>query len=353
MRISRAPRGRAPGAPRPRALQFEIARAAVSAIRQIRAEYNVTPGKMVEVVAIGRDASARAVLAEESALIGRLARATISTSDATPSGAAAHALLPDGSEVVVLLAGLVDLDKECARVSTELAQLEKQLGALEQRLANESFTSRAKPEVVEAERTKLGEWSDATRAARKQEEDAVRQLIPLLALGALIACAQQGFPPGGPPDKEPPKLLKTTPDSNARNVSEKEVDFQFDEVLSERPAGASCTRRARADLSARRRAARGLASLAHLGARPQGLEAQHDLRDHAPAGHLRSARQCGQARSRAHFLDGSRDRGIVDHRNGVRLARRTPCAECDRRGGVASGQYRRTSHAPIPSGASH
>ncbi|HEV7704109.1 MAG TPA: class I tRNA ligase family protein, partial [Gemmatimonadaceae bacterium] len=154
----------APGAPRARAPQFEIARAAVSAIRQIRAEYNVTPGKMVEAVVIGRDAAASAVLAEEGALIGRLARATIATSDAAPAGAAAHALLPDGSEVVVLLAGLVDLEKECARVSTELAQLEKQLGALEQRLGNESFTSRAKPEVVEAERTKLGEWT--TRRAQ-------------------------------------------------------------------------------------------------------------------------------------------------------------------------------------------
>lgn len=61
----------------------------------------------------------------------------------------------------------------------------------------------------------------------------------LILLVALVACAQQGFPPGGPPDKVPPKLLKTTPDSNARNVSEKEVNFQYDEVLTERPAGAS------------------------------------------------------------------------------------------------------------------
>jgi valyl-tRNA synthetase len=67
--------------------------------------------------------------------------------------------LPDGSEAVVLLAGLVDLEKECARVSSELAQLEKQLASLQQRLANDSFVSRAKPEVVEAERTKLGEWT--------------------------------------------------------------------------------------------------------------------------------------------------------------------------------------------------
>ncbi len=67
----------------------------------------------------------------------------------------------------------------------------------------------------------------------------MRRLIFLAACLALGACAQQGFPPGGPPDKIPPKLLKTTPDSNARNFSDKEVDFQYDEVLTERPTGAS------------------------------------------------------------------------------------------------------------------
>lgn len=64
----------------------------------------------------------------------------------------------------------------------------------------------------------------------------MRRLIVLLVL---IACAQQGFPPGGPPDKDPPKLLKTVPDSGARNVSLKEVNLQYDEVLNERPGGAS------------------------------------------------------------------------------------------------------------------
>ena len=40
--------------------QFEIVRAAVSAIRQIRAEYNVAPGKLVDAVLVGRDARAHA-----------------------------------------------------------------------------------------------------------------------------------------------------------------------------------------------------------------------------------------------------------------------------------------------------
>lgn len=60
-----------------------------------------------------------------------------------------------------------------------------------------------------------------------------------MLLAVLVACAQQGFPPGGPPDKVPPKLLTTEPDSNARNFDKKEANFQYDEVLSERPAGAS------------------------------------------------------------------------------------------------------------------
>jgi valyl-tRNA synthetase len=160
------------GAPRQRAAIFEIAREAVSAIRQIRAEYNVPPGKTVNAVLIGRHPHVKQLFQDESALVGRLARAGISTSNQTPPEAVAHALLSDGSEVAVLLAGLVDLDKECARVSTELAHLEKQLGALQQRLANESFVSRAKPEVVEAERTKLGEWT--TR--REQLADKKRTL---------------------------------------------------------------------------------------------------------------------------------------------------------------------------------
>ena len=49
--------------------------------------------------------------------------------------------------------------KECTRLRTELDGLDKQLAALRQRLQNENFVSRAKPEIVQAERTKEGEWS--------------------------------------------------------------------------------------------------------------------------------------------------------------------------------------------------
>lgn len=56
----------------------------------------------------------------------------------------------------------------------------------------------------------------------------------LTALSALAACARIEPPPGGPPDRAPPRLIATRPDSLAtlrafRGVAE----FQFDEVISE------------------------------------------------------------------------------------------------------------------------
>jgi valyl-tRNA synthetase len=141
------------------AAEFEVVRDAVGALRQLRGEYNVTPGKLLAAIAIPAP-DARPVFAAEAALIGRLARCTVSVADTAPTGeAAAHQVLADGSEVVLPLAGTIDVAKEGARLQQELTALDKQLAGLRQRLANESFTSRAKPEVVDAERQKERDWS--------------------------------------------------------------------------------------------------------------------------------------------------------------------------------------------------
>ncbi len=145
------------------AREFELVRHAVAAVRQVRSEYAVPPGKTVDVIAV--PAAARdgvdpdAVLRAETAVIGRLAKASTSVATRAPEGAAAHTILPDGSELVVPLAGLIDVDQECARLQAELAGLEKQMGALEGRLNNEKFTSKAPAHVVQSERDKLRDWT--------------------------------------------------------------------------------------------------------------------------------------------------------------------------------------------------
>jgi valyl-tRNA synthetase len=145
--------------------RFDLGREAVSALRQIRSDYAIPPGKPVDaVIQSGANAS---VFIEQANLIGRLSRASVQItgtgSMAIPTPAlegagAAHSVLSDGSEVIVPLGGLVDLAKECGKLRGELEQLETQLQSLSKRLRNEGFTSRAPAAVVDSERKKEEDW---------------------------------------------------------------------------------------------------------------------------------------------------------------------------------------------------
>jgi valyl-tRNA synthetase len=149
--------------------EFEEVRAAVTAIRRLRAEYAVPPGTVVDVALAPPtgDASApgsdgrwvEGVLRDEAALIGRLTRSRVTLAPHAPTGTAAHAVLPSNWSLIVPLEGLIDVQRECERQRGELANLDKQLLALSARLENPAFLTRAKAEVVDAERAKHREWS--------------------------------------------------------------------------------------------------------------------------------------------------------------------------------------------------
>jgi hypothetical protein len=63
---------------------------------------------------------------------------------------------------------------------------------------------------------------------------ALSAISALAALSALAACARIEPPPGGPPDKAPPRLIATRPaDLSAFRVFRGVAEFQFDEVVSE------------------------------------------------------------------------------------------------------------------------
>jgi hypothetical protein len=59
--------------------------------------------------------------------------------------------------------------------------------------------------------------------------------LGVVSLTRAAGCASPGMPPGGPPDKTPPVLVKVTPDSGALRVGARQVvTFRFDEVVNER-----------------------------------------------------------------------------------------------------------------------
>ncbi len=173
------------------ALEFELVREAVLAIRQIRSSNAVAPSKRIDVLIVhpvgandssamelppaGRGTGAQPVFEAERPVIERLTRSTMTITDAAhaaAAGASTHAILTGGSEVVVPLAGLIDVSKECDRMRAELDEIEKQIVSRDQRLSNAKYVERAPPAVVAGDRAILAEM----RSKAEQLRDKVRSL---------------------------------------------------------------------------------------------------------------------------------------------------------------------------------
>ncbi len=140
--------------------EFEHVQALVGAVRTVRAEYGVPPGKAVSAVVDAASPEARQAFESELQIIERLGKVDSVTFDGDTSGVGAHAVLSDGSSVFIPLGDTIDVERECARLTKELKRLDGYLTGVGEKLANEQFTSRAPSEVVEREREKERSWRE-------------------------------------------------------------------------------------------------------------------------------------------------------------------------------------------------
>ncbi|MBI2796301.1 MAG: valine--tRNA ligase [Gemmatimonadetes bacterium] len=154
----------------PGAADFELVMSSVDAIRSLRNAAGIAPGVRVKAFLIPTlraegfpdqlDPSVTTTLTDEAALIGALARADVSV---VPSLAVRGLREFCGTHEVDLPVSNLPAElreRECRKARAESEALAKQLASLTARLGNESFTSRAKPEVVAAERQKEREWTE-------------------------------------------------------------------------------------------------------------------------------------------------------------------------------------------------
>lgn len=137
--------------------QFELLRALITGIRNIRNEYKVEPARWVAATIVAGERVP--LLQTEAELLIRLARLDeeklqiVATIPAKPDQAAT--LVIGDIEVFLPLAGLIDLDAERERLAKELRESEDDVARRETRLANESFVARAPAHVVQKERDAL------------------------------------------------------------------------------------------------------------------------------------------------------------------------------------------------------
>jgi valyl-tRNA synthetase len=131
--------------------EFALVQELVSAVRQIRAEYGVEPGKPVSL----RISRQQPAFTAELETIRRLAKIGAVSYGDPPSEPGAHAVLADGTALFIALGDLVDIRRECERLRAEHVRLTSLIEGQRKKLGNEQFTSRAPMNVVQHERDKL------------------------------------------------------------------------------------------------------------------------------------------------------------------------------------------------------
>jgi valyl-tRNA synthetase len=137
---------------------FDRLRAAVVAVRQLRAEANLAPAQVLPIHVVGEDA---AFLAREREVFETLARARLQ--EEAVSGAALTQPLPTLT-LSLPLAGIVDVAEWRARQERRLADARRERERSGGKLANERFVANAPEEVVAEERRRLAEAEALAKA---------------------------------------------------------------------------------------------------------------------------------------------------------------------------------------------
>jgi len=136
----------------------------ISEIRSVRSEMNVPPSAQLTMLMRDAGPASRQRLATHLELIRRLARLDKVSVDgaAAPKGAAQ--IVIDEATVMLPLADVIDVSKEHARLTKDIAKLAGEAGKIESKLGNEQFVAKAPPDVIEEQRERL---ADARQALQK------------------------------------------------------------------------------------------------------------------------------------------------------------------------------------------
>jgi valyl-tRNA synthetase len=137
---------------------MELVMDVIRAIRNIRGEMDVSPSREVTVVLDCKSAGSLAVLQEGGQAIrslGRVGELTMGQNVDRPGQAATQ--VAGDVEILLPLAGLVDIAEEVKRLEKEIAKVRKDVDFFTKKLGNEKFVAKAPPQVLEKDRGKLRE----------------------------------------------------------------------------------------------------------------------------------------------------------------------------------------------------
>ncbi|EPX4131220.1 valine--tRNA ligase [Vibrio alginolyticus] len=149
---------------------IEWVKAFITSIRNLRAEYDINPGKPLDVMLKAANAEDASRLEASKQVLMSLAKLeavrVLETGEQTPACATA---LVGKSELMIPMAGLIDKDAELARLDGEIKKTHGEIKRIEGKLGNEGFVAKAPEAVVAKEREKLEGYKETLAKLEEQK----------------------------------------------------------------------------------------------------------------------------------------------------------------------------------------
>jgi valyl-tRNA synthetase len=142
--------------------QFEDIFAIVEAVRSVRGRYSIAPSQKVAAVAntSANLESCKNMLKDLSGL------SSFEFGENLNKPAFSASVVIPGGEVFIPLEGILDKEKEIARLKKEIEKAESFAASIEKKLSNESFVKNAPASVIDSERQKLATQRDIVEKSK-------------------------------------------------------------------------------------------------------------------------------------------------------------------------------------------
>ncbi|QIA64210.1 valine--tRNA ligase [Vibrio astriarenae] len=142
----------------------------ITAIRNLRAEYDIAPSKGLSVMVKLADEKDAARIEANKTVLSSLAKLdeikVLAEGEDTPACATK---LVEKSELMIPMAGLIDKDAELARLDGEIKKTHGEIKRIEGKLGNEGFVAKAPEAVVAKEREKLEGYKETLAKLEEQK----------------------------------------------------------------------------------------------------------------------------------------------------------------------------------------
>ena len=130
--------------------EMGILMSVITGIRNVRGEMNIAPSLSLRVLIVSEDTSTREVIDRQRDLLLNLARLdslTVQNSGRRPRSSATAVV--NNASIFVDLEGIIDFGKETQRLAKEINKLKTELTAVDKKLANQGFLSKAPADVID------------------------------------------------------------------------------------------------------------------------------------------------------------------------------------------------------------